>query len=111
MIEMQAKVAGLVEDATYYYPSSDGVYVGDCYDLTLVVKASAVTGTLDAKLQTFDPGQQDWFDVASGAITQLTGAGQQLKTVTSGFGSRVRVCAVIGTTSANFSVGLIGKQR
>ncbi len=111
MIEMQAKAAGLVEDATYYYPSSDGVNIGDCYDLTLIVKASAVTGTLDAKLQTLDPGSQDWFDVASGAITQLTGAGTNLKTVTSGFGSRVRVLAVIGTTSANFSVGLMGKQR
>ena len=111
VIEYQAKAAGLVEDDTYYYPSSVGVFIGDCYDLTMIVKASAVTGTLDAKFQTFDPGQQDWFDVASGAITQLADAGQQLKTVTSGFGSRVRVCAVIGTTSANFSVGLVGKQR
>jgi len=111
VIEYQAKAAGLVEDDTYYYPSLAGVYIGDCYDLSLVVTATAVTGSLDAKLQTFDPGGQDWFDVASGAIAQLTTAGTNLKTVTSGFGSRVRVCAVIGTTSANFSVGLIGKQR
>ena len=111
VIEYQAKAAGLVEDDTYHYPSVNGISVSDCYDLTLIVTATAVTGSLDAKLQAFDPGSQDWFDVASGAIAQLTGAGTNLVTVTSGFGSRVRVEATIGTTSANFSVGLIGKQR
>src|SRR5690554_1403899 len=113
MLEMQLKASGeLADSATpYYYPSADGVEILDTYELTVVINATAVAGTVDAKLQCMDPGSGEWFDVTNGAIAQMSSAGVGIVTVDAGFGNRVRVAVTVGTDDATLSVGLIGRQR
>lgn len=93
--------------------------VGASDELHLVVQCTAVSGTsptLDAKLQTSYDGGATWIDVASGAITQLTAAGNAAKAVargtTSFWGDRVRALCTVGgsaTPTATASVFIFAR--
>jgi hypothetical protein len=75
-------------------------------------------GTLDVKLQNFDPASAAWYDTPTGAsIVQLVATGSIVLTVYPGIattankdvsqplGMRWRVVAVIGTAATTFSIG------
>lgn len=75
------------------------------------------TGTLDLKLQNFDPASQAWMDVPDASITQITSASAVVWTIypgqeedlgseiTTPLGLRWRLAATVGTADVAFSVG------
>lgn len=77
-----------------------------------VTAASGTTPTLDLKAQSLDPVSGVWMDIPSGALTQKTAAGTELKVLSAGLGNRMRISYTIaGTTpSFTFSLGAASKR-
>lgn len=77
-------------------------------------------GTLDLKVQNFDPASQTWMDVPGASATQITATGTAVITLFPGntgdleaddnniatpLGMRWRISVTIGTATTTFSVG------
>jgi hypothetical protein len=97
----------------YVNPGADGIR------LFFNVTAIGAAGTVDAKIQNFDPASQTWMDVPKAAIAQITSNTAVVFTLHPGdsespspdndisttLGIRWRLSVTVGVNAVTFSVG------
>lgn len=90
--------------------NGDSTEVGEFPSVVAFLNASAVTGTLDVKLQD-SPNGTDWYDIPNGAFTQATAAGTQRLSV-SDIGMHLRAVATVGgtTPSVTATLSVVGNR-
>lgn len=71
-----------------------------------VTAHSGTTPTLDIKFQDSADGGTTWFDIASGAFTQVTTTDGKQRLVVSNVGPKVRAVAVLAGTTPSYTLTL-----
>ena len=71
-----------------------------------VTAHSGTTPTLDIKFQDSPDGGTTWFDIASGAFTQVTTVDGKSRLVVSNVAAKVRAVATLGGTTPSYTFTL-----
>lgn len=84
--------------------ASEAVTVGGYRRATVFLNVTAVTGSVDVKVETMDPASEEWFEVV--AFAQAAGVTKECKAVEC-IGSSIRINYAVSAGTATFSVGAV----
>lgn len=116
IVEARKKISRitLVDNVALTVPASGTVTVNsDAIDISgfetaifmVTLGTETATATFDAKLQ-YKDSNGNYYDVASGAITQMTAAGSQQLLITKLYGEQARVVYVYGDAEGDAFAGV-----
>lgn len=113
-VKRKTKVVTIIDNVTLTVPAGGTQTVNsDDFDISgyesaimmCTLGAETATATFDAKLQ-YKDSNGNYYDVASGALTQMTAAGSQQILLSKIYGHTARVVYVYGDAAADAFAGV-----